>query len=194
MDVELKGKRLLVLGSTSHISDIVEKAQAMGIYVIVSDYNSYENAPAKQIANEYWDISLADVDALSCRVKEDRIDGVLTGFTDSYLAYYLKLCEATHLPCYGDQATFKVASNKESFKLMCDDADVSSIPGRCLHSHEELDKIANELEYPVIFKPIDNSGSRGVVKCNDGSELQSSFSYAMSHSPSHNVLCERFME
>ncbi|MBR2954892.1 MAG: hypothetical protein IKC21_01860, partial [Ruminococcus sp.] len=101
----LKDKRLLFLGSTPNIAGMVKTAKEMGVYVLVTDNKSLENAPAKQIADEYADISLADIDKVVDYIKEKNVDGVLTGFSDSYLAYYEEICEKSGLPCYGDKKT-----------------------------------------------------------------------------------------
>ena len=51
---ELKGKKLLILGGNALTMDIVEKAKDLGVYTIVTDWNSIERSPAKRIADEYW--------------------------------------------------------------------------------------------------------------------------------------------
>ncbi len=194
MKVSLQGKRLLVLGSTASIADIVLKAQELGVYTVVTDYVEYEHAPAKQIADEYLNVSLSDVHALANYIKEHHIDGILTGFSDSYLHYYRSLCEETGLVCYGDKRTFEIATNKEVFKRACAVSGVQAIPGACFHSYDDFASEATGFDFPMIFKPADNSGSRGVVKCEDLSNAERAFEYALSFSPSHCVVCESFMD
>ena len=60
----LKGKKLLVLGGSSYMIDPVLKAKSMGLYTIVTDLHGIEKAPAKLVADEYWDISLMAYDQL----------------------------------------------------------------------------------------------------------------------------------
>lgn len=189
----LRGKRLLVLGSTSHIVDIVNKAHEMGVSVVVTDYVDYSQAPAKQVADEYLDISLSETQALAEYIESDRIDGILTGFTDSYLPYYYALCHATGLPCYGDKETFEIATDKKAFKLACIDSGVNVIPGGFYHSYNEFLSSGSSAKFPLIFKPVDNSGSRGVVKCDSALNAERDFEYAKSFSESQCVVCESFM-
>ena len=89
--MELFGKKLLVLGSNTLMCDIVNTAKRLGVYVIVTDWNKLEVSPAKQIADEYLDVSLMDYDTLSRIVLDRGIDGILTGFADSYMLPYQKL-------------------------------------------------------------------------------------------------------
>ena len=190
----VKGKRLLVLGSNPKIAGMVKTAQSMGIYVIVTDNRDYINAPAKQIANEYADISFADYDKIIALIKEKQIDGVLTGFVDSYLPYYLKICEKAGLPCYGDAKTFGIATDKMLFKNACQEAGVCTIPGIHAYHYEEVLAFAKKTGFPLMLKPADNSGSRGVIKCEAIEQLEQAYAYALSFSPTQNVICEKFMD
>jgi len=85
---DLKGMKLLVLGGPALAKEIVVAARRLGVYVIVTDWYSPERSPAKKIADKALMISTADVDAIVQLVKSEKIDGVLTGFTDSTLKYY----------------------------------------------------------------------------------------------------------
>lgn len=191
---EVKNKKLLVLGSTADIATIVEKAQKMGVYVIVTDYKSLDQAPAKRIADKYYDISIADIEKIIELIKNEKIDGVLTGFTDSYLKFYYEICKKANLPCYGGSKQFELATNKMKFKKMCKECGVGIIPGDFAYSLPEAKAIAQKEGYPVILKPADNSGSRGVIRCNAESEIQDAFEYAMSFSDVGCVICEKYMD
>ena len=190
----LEGKKLLVLGSSPLLAGIVKEAQKLGVFVIVTDYNKYENAPAKHIANKYYDISLSDIDLIVKCIKEEKIDGVLTGYTDSYLKYYYEICQKAGLPCYGDLKQFDIATDKVLFKKMCMDAGVPVIPGTTVLNLDDAKKTALKIGYPLMFKPADNSGSRGVIKCNDENQLENCFNYALSFSPSSQVICEKYLD
>ncbi len=190
----LQNKRLLLLGSTPNIAGMVKTAQAMGIYVLVTDNKALKDAPAKRIADEYADISLADIDAVAAYIKEKQVDGVLTGFSDSYLTYYRAICEKAGLPCYGDAHTFDIATDKMCFKQACEGAGVGTIPGTNAYAYEEALAFAQKNGYPLMLKPADNSGSRGVIKCECEAALRNAYEYALSFSPTKNVICERFMD
>ena len=96
--MNLIGKKLLVLGGTNMSCEIVQKAKELGLYVIVADYD--ENAPAKIIADKASMVSATDVDAVVNLIKEEGIDGILTGFIELLLPFYQQICEKAKLPCY----------------------------------------------------------------------------------------------
>lgn len=191
---KLQNKRLLILGSTPNLAGVVKTAQEMGIYVLVTDFKKLEEAPAKQIADEYADISLADTDAVVQYIKEKKVDGVLTGFSDSYIPYYREICEKAGLPCYGDVHTFDIATDKMCFQQACDGSGVTTIPGTNAYTYEEALAFAGKNGYPLMLKPADNAGSRGVIKCESEAEMPDAYAYALSYSPSKNVICQKFMD
>ena len=191
---ELRGKRLLVLGSTELIKVIVQKAKEMGIYTIVTDNRPIEKAPAKKIADKYYNISFSDIDEMKRLIADEHIDGVMTGFTDSYMPYYLKICEESGLPCYGGAHQFLIATDKSSFKKACMDSNVPVIPGITAGEYETTLQFCKDNGYPVMLKPVDNSGSRGVIKCDSENELAKSFEYAMSFSTIGKIMVERYMD
>lgn len=192
--MNMQGKRLLILGSTRLIATIVAKAKEMGIYTIVTDNRPYEKAPAKQIADEYADIDLSDTESIKLFIQQKHIDGILTGFSDAYMPFYLDICKKTGLPCYGDSRQIEIATDKESFKKACIDSNVPVIPGIAATDLKETQVFCEKNGFPVMLKPADNSGSRGVIQCNGIDELSQSFDYAMSFSLSKKVIVEKYMD
>ena len=125
---ELKGKKLLVLGGSAYMVDPVLKAKSMGVHTIVTDWHELGRSPAKRAADEYWNISLMDYDQLSAKIKEEKINGILTGFTDAFLLAYQHLCELTGLPCYASKEAFETTMDKARFKQFCRANGVPVIP------------------------------------------------------------------
>lgn len=188
---KLEGKKLLVLGGGSTSIDIVKAAQALGVYVIVTDYYDTTRSPAKLIANEYWNESITDYDKLCALIKEKGVNGIITGFTDSYLMPYQHLCELSGLPCYATKEVFELTMDKARFKQLCRDNDVPVIPEYDLASFDP--SIIND-KHKVIVKPVDNSGSRGVILCTKPEDFQKCLDYALSFSEKKQVVIERYME
>ena len=140
--MKLSGKKLLVLGGDLLSCDIVNKAHEMGLYVIVTDWYEPEKSPAKLLADEFWMTSIEDYDKLAIQIRENNIDGVITGFTDSYLLSYQKICEMTNLPCYGDKTQFEIFTNKERYKKLCRQFKIPTI--------EEFSIDSTDIQFPVL--------------------------------------------
>ena len=111
----LEGKKLLILGGGSDMVSVTELAHCLGCKVYITDYYDTLRSPAKLVADEAADISIFDTDAIVAYIRKKGIDGVITGYTDSYLEQYLKICRAADLPCYGTERAFGVAADTNLF-------------------------------------------------------------------------------
>ena len=182
----LAGKRLLVLGGTRISCEIVRAAKKMGVYTLVADYNKIEDSPGKQIADEAVDLSVIDVDAVVNYVKNNSIEGVIVGFSDMLLPYYAEICQKCGLPCYGTKDQFETLIAKDQYKSLCRQFGVPTIP--------EYDIDDDNIIYPVIVKPVDSSGSRGITICFNRKELETAVEVGRKASKQGKVLIERYMD
>ena len=190
----LEEKKLLILGGGSDMVSVTKLAQSMGCIVYIIDYYDTLRSPAKLVADHYSDISIFDTDIVVSYIMENHIDGVLTGYTDSYLMQYLTICREAGLPCYGTERAFGAATDKMLFKRACIESGVGVIPGTNAYDFETAKVFAEQNGYPLMLKPTDNSGSRGVIKCERAEELRRCFDYAMSFSKSQNIIVEKYMD
>ena len=186
-----KGKKLLILGGSSFMVDPVLRAKSLGIYTIVTDWHPLEKSPAKCVADEYWTISLMDYDQLVAKIREENVDGILTGFTDAFLLAYQHLCELTGLPCYATKEVFETTMDKAKFKQLCRDNGVPVIPEYSVDTFSS-DTISDTNK--VIIKPVDNSGSNGVILCSRPEDFPGCLEYALSFSAKKQVVIEKYME
>jgi len=184
-------QKLLILGGSSFMVDPVLRAKSLGIYTIVTDWHPLEKSPAKRVADEYWMISLMDYDQLVAKIKEENVNGILTGFTDAFLLPYQHLCELTGLPCYATKEVFEITMDKARFKQLCRDNGVPVIPEYHLDSFSP-DSISDTNK--VIIKPVDNSGSNGVILCEKAADFPKCLEYALSFSAKKQVVIEKYME
>lgn len=183
---DLKGKRLLIMGGMRISCEIVRKAQEMGIYTIVADYNPIELSPAKVIADKALDLNITDVDAVVNAIMVEHIDGVFVGFNDMLLPYYAEICQKAGLPCYGTKEQFETLIAKDKYKSLCRQFNVPTIP--------EYDINDNHIKYPVLVKPVDSSGSRGISICHNQQELKQAVEIGRKASQTGKVLIERYMD
>lgn len=187
----LIGKKLLVLGGSAYMVDPVLKAKSMGVYTIVTDWHEIEKSPAKQVADEYWTISLMDYDQLVPKIKENKIDGILTGFTDNFLLAYQHLCELADLPCYATKEQLEWSLDKRLFKNKCREYNVPVVPE---YDIQCFDKTIIGPEHKVIIKPVDSSGSQGIYICEDPNEFEEKLKCSLEYSAKKQVVIERYMD
>ena len=188
--MELKGKKLLILGGIKLACDIVIRAKKMGVYVVVADYNT--DSPAKKIADEAVLINAMDVDAIVEYCIKNKIDGVTTGFIDILLEPCLKVCNRLNLHCYLTPEMIEISTNKIKFKDTCNKYGVS-VPQTYLVGNIISEEIYEKINYPVFVKPLDSSGSRGAGVCYNREELDKQFNIAIGYSGSHNAIIEDYI-
>lgn len=190
--MNLKNKKLLLLGGDCPNDIVVKRAQKLGIYVIVTDYHTdYKLSPAKKIANEAWDISWSELDILEKKCKEIKIDGVLGGFSEFKVEYAIKLSKRLGLPNYCTEKQLEITRDKVKFKNECKKYNLPVVPE--YSNLNEIEKI-NGGYYPLIVKPVDRAGSIGIKICRNREELIEGYNYALNLSKSKNVIIEKYME
>lgn len=176
----------MILGGMRFSCEIVAKAKEMGIYTLVADYNRIEDSPGKQIADEAVDLSVTDVDAVVDYVNNNAIDGVFVGFNDMLLPFYADICKKAGLPCYGTKTQFETLIAKDKYKALCRQFGVPTIP--------EYDINDENIKYPVLVKPVDSSGSRGITICHNRQQLDKAVEIGRKASKAGKVLIERYMD
>lgn len=164
-DLNLKGKKLLLMGGSRNMKEILDVAQAQGIWVGVTDWYDTKRSPIKLIADEYFDASIENYDEIRKIITSNSYDGLLTGYTDSYLVHYANICEMLNLPCYGTKEQFKTLADKSCYKKLFTKYNVPTLP---VYLGVEIN---NEFhQYPILLKPTKGSGGRGLIKINNYEE------------------------
>lgn len=187
---KFKGKRLLILGGAIQHCKVVEAAKEMGIITYVTDF--LPTAPAKEMADFSYQINVTETEKLAELCRSEQIDGIISGWLDFCQIPYQRLCEATGLPCYGLREQFDILTNKLKFKEICQQYGVgnpTAFPWK-----EYVGGKYSKLPYPVLVKPADSRGSRGVKVCYDSVELEAAIENASRESYDSNAIAERYIE
>lgn len=185
------GKRLLVLGGGIASYDLVKTARQMGVYTIVTDFET--GGVSKEIADETAMISTVDIDALVALVKEKKIDGVFSGPSEFNLQNVIRVCEKAGLPCSIDAEVWRNCANKDYFKRFCREYGVDCTPEYDI-SEDSTDAELKALDYPIIVKPVDSCSSNGVTTCRDWTAVRDACRNARSKSGRGKIIVEKFIE
>ena len=184
-------KKILILGGTRHMIDVVKTAKAMGFYTIVAD--NVAGSPAKEHAAKFFDESTADIQKMAEIVRAEKVDGIFTAFEDINTWNAEKLARETGLPFYATEEQLEVSSNKNKFKEFCRRYDVPVIPeytaGKTLD-----DEVIQNMKFPVIVKPVDSYASKGITVCHNSTEVKDGFEKALGFSKSGKAIVEPFID
>lgn len=190
---ELRGKRLLLLEGGILAKDIINKAHQLGIYVILANWYSVEDAPAKAFADKEYTVNIFDIPAMMKIIQDERIDGIFTAYTDSHLHIYENLCREANLPCFTTADMVDIMVKKDVFKAHCREAGLPVIDEYDATKLKNDEEYRNRVEYPIIIKPVDNSGARGISICHDSSNLFEALERGLEFSKSKTVVVEKYL-
>lgn len=185
--MNLTGKKILILAGASLHIKIVKAAKELGVYTIVTDNLKPEDSPAKLIADEYWMNNIFDIDNIVQKCKEEKIDGVIAFCIDPTQIPYQRICEKLNVPCYGSKEQFRIFTNKQLFKEFCKKYNVNVIPEYSIN-----DILNNNVNYPVLVKPTDSRGSRGINICYNKEETLKAITIASNESSNKGVIIEQY--
>lgn len=190
----LEGKKLLVIGSDTGTMGIIDAAREMGLYIIACDgVTDYSKAPAKRAADEAWDMDYSDFDAVAERCKAAGVDGVFAGYSEFRVHAACMIANRLGLPFYATEEQIDLTRNKRKFKDECSKYGVP-IPRDYCFSYPMSEEDKDKIEYPVIVKPADYAGRKGISICFDRQQLDKAVEYAVSKSVSRTVIVEDYLD
>ncbi|MCR5122820.1 MAG: carbamoyl-phosphate-synthetase [Ruminococcus sp.] len=185
--MDLKGKKLLILGGTNIDIEVINEARKMGVYTIATDnHTDRALSPAKAVADEAYDISWTDYDALEKLCREKHIDGCLAGFSETRIKILTEICRRMGFYCYTDGADLESICNKNNFRDFCIENGIP-VP-RHYNRSDEIES------FPVIVKPVDNAGSRGIRLCRSKEEMLAAFEASSRLSTNGDAVIEEFLD
>lgn len=188
------GKTLLFFDGSGLACNAVKRAQELGIRTIVANYYDAQISPAKKIADESWNVDFSDIDLMVELIQSNHVDGIFVGWTDSHLQYYAEICLRADIPCCGTAEQFNILSNdKKVFKEKCVEYGVPTMHDYPL-SIKLDEKELEGIQYPVVVKPADGSGSRGVRRCDTEADLIKWYKQLYIVSNSKNIVCEEYVD
>ncbi len=183
-------KKVLILGASELQVPAILSAKESSIKTIVVDMD--EKATGIGYADEFYNISTIDCDAILKLAKEKKIDGIMTICSDRPMKVVAKVGEALGLHTISEDTALKV-TNKGAMREALKKGNVP-IPLYYV-SNNENDFIQNSKSFPLPFivKPSDNSGSRGVTLVEKAEDALPAYRYARNNCSDGAVLIEEYM-
>lgn len=180
-------KTLLLIGSNTGYREVAEYIKKRGDRLIVTDYLPVEESPAKQLADEVWNISTRDEEAIYQKCLEEKPDGILATTSEPNLETALKLAERLGLPFYISPRAWSYVHDKLEFRKMC---KKHGLPVAEEFSEENF---PTESDCPVIVKPADNCFNRGITICEHIDKFGEACRLARENSPTGKIVIEKYI-
>lgn len=183
-------KRLFIIGASDFQLPAIIEAKKLGLYVGVADYNP--QAVGIPYADEYFNVSTIDIEGIYKAAQSFKADGIITLCTDMPMRALAVSCERLGL-VGPDLVTAVNATDKEAM-IRCFDLNKVNHPLYYVwRKGSDVEAITHRLKYPVITKPTDNSGSRGIMLVRSSEKLQEAISYSSQNGREGNVIIEEYM-
>lgn len=181
--------RLLILGSLQEFVQLIELAKSRNIYTIVCD--GYPDSPGKKCADKAYDIPPGDINRIVQVCKNDQVDGIITSFSDYLFECMVKIADRAHLKCYFSPEKLDLYRNKAVMKKMLDSLGIPNAKSVLL-SRDDNDNKLKTLHFPVVTKPLDKYGSRGLLVLSSPDEIRTHFDYICETSECKKILAEEY--
>ena len=182
----------MLLGGMRYLVPVIEAAHKLGVYVITCDY--LPNNIAHKYSDEYCNVSILEKDKVLEKAKELKIDGILSFACDPGVVTAAYVAEKMGLPSSGPYESVEILQNKGKFRKFLTENNFN-VP--VAKQYTDIETALNDIEmfnWPVIVKPTDSAGSKGVTKVEEKDKLKDAINYALKFSHSNEFIIEDFLE
>lgn len=188
----MKQKKLMLLGGLRYLLPVIESAHELGYYVITCDY--LPDNIAHKYSDEYHNVSIIDKEAVLALAKELQIDGIMSFAVDPGVVTAAYVQEQMGLPAFGPYESVCILQNKDRFRNFLTQHGFNVPKAKGFASIEEAMAEKYWYPWPVIVKPTDSAGSKGVTRVDRLEDLRPALEVAFAHSLSKRVIVEEFIE
>lgn len=189
---KINSKKLLILGGSRYILPIIKIAQDMGIYIITADY--LPNNIAHKYSDEYVNVSIIDKEAVLKVAREKNVSGVMSFACDPGVTTAAYVAEKLGLPSCGPYESVCILQNKARFRKFLADNGFNVPKAKGFNSITDAMAEINQFRLPIIVKPTDSAGSKGVSKVDKLEDLEVSVRNALRFSSGKEFIIEEFIE
>lgn len=184
-------KKLMILGGSRYAVPVIEVAHKLGLYVITCDY--LPDNIAHKFSDEYCNVSIIDKEATYEAAKRLKIDGIVSFACDPGVATAAYIAEKMGLPFQCSYRAAEILQDKGLFRQFLTENGFN-----CPHAKRYEDKKSpfNDIDYfnwPVIVKPTDSAGSKGVTRVDRVEDLADAINVALGGAHNGAFIIEDFL-
>lgn len=189
---ETRQKKLMLLGGLRYLLPVIDTAHRLGHHVITVDY--IPGNIAHKYSDEYHNVSILDKEAVLKLAQELEIDGIMSFAVDPGVVTAAYVAEKMGLPFQGSYESVRILQDKSLFRqfLAENGFNVPKAKGYAKMADALTD--ADFFTWPVIVKPVDSAGSKGVTRVDSPDRLGDAIKYALSESHNGHFIIEDFLE
>lgn len=184
-------KKILLLGGSTQQIPAIEYAKKAGYYTVLCDY--LEDNPGQYVADKFYLVSTTDKESVLKVAKEENVDGIVAYASDPAAITAAYVANKLELPS-NPYESIEILSKKNLFRNFLRENDFNCPASKEFNSLESVWIEIDKFKFPIMIKPIDSSGSKGVSKVDNIEQIENAFNYAMSISREKTVIIEEYIE
>lgn len=186
-------RKILLLGGSAQQVVAIETARRLGYFTVLCDF--LPDNPGQYKADKFYLVSTTDKEAVLKIALDEEVDGVLAYASDPAAPTAAYVSEKLGLPG-SPYESVEILCNKDRFRKYLKDNGFCTPEAK---GYDDIEKARIDLEkgmfkFPVIVKPVDSSGSKGVSRIDSADEAEGKLVYAMSFSRGKRIVVEEFVE
>lgn len=182
----------MLLGGIRYLLPVIKAAHEQGYYVITADY--LPDNIAHKYSDEYVNVSIVDKEAVLKVAQEKKIDGIMSFGVDPGVVSAAYVQEKLGLPSFGPYESVCILQNKDRFRAFLAEHGFNVPKAKGYVNLNDALADQDAFDYPVIVKPTDSAGSKGVTRVNDKSQLKAAVEHAFDKSLAGHIIIEDFIE
>lgn len=182
----------MLLGGLRYLKPVIDAAHKQGYYVITADY--LPNNIAHTWSDEYCNVSIIDKEAVLKEAQRLQIDGIMSFACDPGVVAASYVQNKMGLPSFGPFESVEILQNKDKFRAFLTKNGFNVPQAKGFDSVEAAMEEIYWYPWPVIVKPTDAAGSKGVTRVDKAEDLKPALEYAMEHSISGHIIVEEFID
>lgn len=184
-------KKILLLGGSTQQIPAIEYAKKQGYYTVLCDYLS--DNPGQYHADKFYCVSTTDKEAILEVAQKEEIDGVVAYASDPAAPTAAYVGNMLNLPSNPYESVL-ILSRKDLFRKFLKENRFNCPMAESFKTLDEAKENLSKFQFPIMVKPIDSSGSKGVTRIDAIEEFEKAFENAMSNSREKIVIVEEFIE
>lgn len=188
----MKQKKLMLLGGIRYLLPVIKAAHEQGYYVITADY--IPDNIAHKYSDEYVNVSIIDKEAVLAVAKEKQIDGIMSFGVDPGVVTAAYVAEKLNLPFQCSYQAACILQDKSLFRCFLSSNGFNCPQAKGYTNVNDALRDSDSFTWPVIVKPVDSAGSKGVTKVERQQDLQTAIQNALSSSLSKHFIIEKFLD
>ena len=188
----MSNRKLLLLGGSHAEITLIKAAQALGWFVITTGNN--RDGLGHPYADKTVFADFSDKDAMLELARAEGVTAVCSGCNDFALLSTVYVCERLGLPGHDSYATSLEIHHKDKYRALAAKLGIPTPRAMVVRSAQEFEAAVGGLVFPIIVKPVDLTGGKGIHRAANADEARAAYRDAVSRTREDHVVVEEFVQ